>query len=341
MGSPPAHPHAYTKPYKNVADQLFLLTSRGMEITDMAAASACLGRIGYYRLSGYWYPFRKSHVSANPVTGRQLLDPVTQRPQIVVEDDFRKGTTFQQVMDLYVFDKRLWLLFLDAIERIEVALRVDIALLLGSRDAWAHRNPSQLHGNFSKKIDARTGLSEYQKWLARLDSTFSRSKDEFVKHFKKKYAGEKPPIWIAIELWDFGMLSIFLSGMKIADQELLASKYDLPRADMLRSWARNINHVRNICAHHNRLWNRSPADQISPPKPGEIAELEHLTCDLTAQSRIYATAAALQFLLKKINPTSSWGARLKSHCESFSPSIEVNLSQAGFPPKWEQLFLWS
>lgn len=341
MGPPPARSHVYTKPYKNVAGQLSLLTSRGMEITDVAAASACLSRIGYYRLSGYWYPFRKSHISVNPITGQQLLDPITQRPQIIVEDDFREGTTFQQVMGLYIFDKRLRLLFLDAIERVEIALRVDIALLLGSRDAWAHRNPSQLHGNFSKKIDARTGLTEYQKWLTRLDSTFSRSQDEFVKHFKRKYAGEQPPIWIAIELWDFGMLSVFLSGMKNADKEHLASKYGFPRTDLLTSIVRNINHVRNICAHHSRLWNRSPVDQVSPPKIGEIAELEHLTSDLTAQSRIYATAAALQFLLKNINPTSSWGARLKNHCATFSPSIEVNISQAGFPPEWEQLILWS
>jgi abortive infection bacteriophage resistance protein len=168
-----------------------------MEITDDTAASACLGRIGYYRLSGYWYPFRKSHISMNPVTGQKLLDPITQRPRIIVEDHFRAGTTFQQVMNLYVFDKRLRLLFLDAIERIEVALRVDVALLLGARDPWAHRNPGQLHGNFVKKTDPRTGQSEYRKWLDRLDSTFNRSQEEFVKHFKRKYAGEQPPIWSA------------------------------------------------------------------------------------------------------------------------------------------------
>ena len=341
MGSPPSRPHVYTKSYKSVADQLALLASRGMEITDMAAASACLGRIGYYRLSGYWYPFRKSHASMNPVTGQELLDPKTQTPRTIIEDGFRSGTTLQQVMDIYVFDKRLRLLFLDAIERVEVALRVDIALLIGARDPWAHRDPNELHGHFSKKIDPRTGKSEHQKWLDRLDFTFSRSQDEFVKHFKKKYVGEQPPIWIAIELWDFGMLSVFLSGMRIADREQLASKYGLPRADLLTSWARNINHVRNICAHHSRLWNRSPSDQGSPPKLGEITDLDHLAKDLAAQNRIYATAAALQFLLSTIHPVSSWGARLKRHCASFPASPFVNLSQAGFPPKWARLTLWN
>src|SRR5579871_3263977 len=95
--------HVYTKPYKTVAEQIELLAGRGMEITDPVAAAACLQRIGYYRLSGYWYPFRKSRVSVNPVTGQPLLRPGTRKAQIVVEDGFRMGTTFRQVMDLYVF----------------------------------------------------------------------------------------------------------------------------------------------------------------------------------------------------------------------------------------------
>lgn len=331
----------YTKAYKSISDQVALLLSRGVEITDIPAASTCLERIGYYRLSGYWYPFRKSRVSRNPVTGQILISPITRRPQIVVEDDFRPGTTFQQVMDLYVFDKRLRLHFLDAIERVEVALRVDIALLLGARDPWAHRDPAQLHGNFALKKDPITGQTKFQDWLNRLDNTFVRSKEEFVKHFKRKYAGAKPPIWIAIELWDFGMLSTFLSGMKINDLQALALKYGLPRVDLLTTWIRNINNVRNICAHHSRLWNRSPADQASPPKQREIPVLDHLASDKVAQSRIYATAAILQYFLKTIHPTSSWGSRLVTQCQGFPTSPVCNLTQAGFPLNWDQQPLWN
>ena len=128
-----------------------------MEITDLPAAHACLERIGYYRLSGYWYPFRRSRVSTHPVTGVPLRLPGTVKPQVIVEDHFRPGTAFERVMELYVFDKRLRLLFLDALERVEVALRVDIALFLGAKGPWAHRDPEQVHGRFSKIIDPKTG----------------------------------------------------------------------------------------------------------------------------------------------------------------------------------------
>jgi len=266
--------------------------------------------------------------------------PLIGRPQLVVGDDFRAGTTFQTVMDLYVFDKRLRLLFLDAIERVEVALRVDIALLIGKHDPWAHRDSHQLHGRFLK-IDAWSGKSEHAKWLEKLDQSFDRSREEFVKHFKRKYAGDKPPIWIAIELWDFGMLSVFLSGMKFADQAQLAAKYGLPRAELLTSAVRNMNNIRNICAHHSRLWNRSPADQIAPTRVGEIADLDHLATNISAQSRIYATAATLQFLLKTIHPGSSWGARLRSHCADFPASPEIAITQGGFPAGWKKMALWN
>lgn len=331
---------AYNKPYLSVPDQIQLLRNRGMEITNLEAANACLGRIGYYRLSGYWYSFRKSHVATHPITCRTVPHPVTGKAQVVIEDGFRSGTTFQQVMDLYVFDKRLRLLFLDAIERVEVALRVDIALLLGIRDPWAHRNPKELHGNFTKKINPLHGRTDFAYWLERLDQSFDRAKDEFVKHFKLKYAGDHPPIWIAIELWDFGMLSVFLGGMTFADQQLPAVKYSLTRPNLLTSWIRNINNVRNMCAHHSRLWNRSPADQASRVKRGEVPLFDHLVGDLPAQSRLYSTAAALQFLLRTINPTSSWGRRLIDHVATF-PTSEVNsIDQAGFPMGWEKLPLW-
>lgn len=302
-----------------------------MEISDLDAAAACLERIGYYRLSGYWFPFRRSSVYNDSQTGRLRLQ---------VEDQFRPGTTFLQVMDLYAFDKRLRLILLDAIERVEVALRVDIALLLGAKSPWAHRDPNNLHGKFAKRIDLQTGKPRHSKWLERIDEGFAKSKEEFVKHFKAKYQGD-PPIWIAIELWDFGTLSVIIEGLQKADQDQLSAKYGLPRSELLATLTRNINNIRNICAHHSRLWNRSPADQAAPPRVGEVPLLDHVATDTNAQARIYSTIAALQFLLKTINPTTTWGVRLKTLIETFPNVGGVAIVQAGFPNNWASQQLWS
>jgi hypothetical protein len=144
MGTSTRFSNPYDKPYKSVAEQIDLLMSRGMAIADISAATTYLERMGYYRLSGYWYPFRKSHVLTHTLTGKAIPNPITGKEQVIVEDNYRPGTTFEQVTHLYVVDRQLRLLFLDAIERVEVALRVDIAHLLGSRDLFAHRDPLQL-----------------------------------------------------------------------------------------------------------------------------------------------------------------------------------------------------
>ena len=148
-------------------------------------------------------------------------------------------------------------------------------------------------------------------------------------------------MWMAIELWDFGSLSIFLSGMKDADVSDLAGHYGLPRRDLLKGWVRSINYARNICAHHGRLWNRAIIERPTPPKVGEIPDLDHLASDQYGRTRLYAIACSLRWLLKYINPATTWPARLKEHFTTFPASPHYHIGQTGFPPGWQQFPLWN
>lgn len=322
----------YLKPYVPIPGQIDLLKRRGMTISDEARAAQYLERIGYYRLSGYWHVCRETEAYRDG-EGKDRLRPTNR---------FRPGTEFQHAVDLYVFDKRLRLLFLDAIERIEVAMRVAIALRVGNRSPLAHREPAQLHGNFTK-VNPKTGKIRHQVWLTRLNKQENDSREDFVTHFRETYTGELP-IWIAIELWDFGLLSHFFAGLKAADQDALATRYGVPSGTMLATWLRAINNVRNICAHHSRLWNRSPADQPRLPRPGEVALLDHLADPSQhrfAREHVYAAAAVIQFLMRTINPTSSWANRLKTEFERFPTCRNITVAQTSFPAGWESLPLWS
>jgi abortive infection bacteriophage resistance protein len=122
------------KPYLTPRDQLTQLKTRGLLISDDALALQALARYGYYRLSGYYYPLRKTNPVGIP--GRQ--------------DSFVDGASFDLVVQLADFDKRLRLLAWDAIESIEIAVRVAIAQRLGKIDPLAHLNPDKLDGGFSK-----------------------------------------------------------------------------------------------------------------------------------------------------------------------------------------------
>lgn len=129
--------------------------------------------------------------------------------------------------------------------------------------------------------------------------------------------------------------------MKVSDQTAISAKYGLARRELLTSWARSMNHVRNICAHHSRLWNRPLADQPKPPRIGEIALLDHLAPDTFGQSRLYGAAAVLQVLLRTINPSTTWGNRLKQHFATFPAAPGIVIGHTGFPTGWETLPLWN
>src|SRR5690606_14793313 len=119
-------------------------------------------RLGYYRLSGYWYPLRRIDEAASQAQGKPVR-----------LDECVPGSRFEDVVRLYVFDKRLRLLALDALERIEMAVRVDVAYLLGQRDPAAHENPNCLLGYFAKKlitIWADAVNTHHQLWLAMYQS---------------------------------------------------------------------------------------------------------------------------------------------------------------------------
>lgn len=204
------------KPWLSFADQLQQLQDRGLQVDNPAAALDYLERLGYYRLSGYWYPLRAIDPAASIAQGKAVR-----------LDSFAPGSRFEDVVRLYVFDKKLRLLALDALERIEMAVRVDVAHLLGQRDPSAHENPACLHGNFAKKVITRgadAGRTQHQVWLAKYQSMLGRARKEpFVAHHQQQYGAL--PIWAAIEAWDFGLLSKLFAGMQHADQQMIAAMY--------------------------------------------------------------------------------------------------------------------
>lgn len=363
----------YQKPFLTTEQQVALLQSRGMTISDEEKAKACLSRIGYYRLSAYWYPNRKSETYADPNTGR---------PRTRVLDDFRDITTFSDALDFYVFDKKLRLLVLDGLERVEIGVRTDIAIQLGVHDPWVHRDPSKLHGNFTRpnvslvKISQIEALSQQQpglsrreigrqvgvnvravnlvlnnprkareskhhEWLARLDSKFKNSKEDFAKHFKEKYPNDQPPIWVAVELWDFGTLSHFYSGLKVVDKDAIATRYGLPSGEILEAWLRNLNDTRNFCAHHSRLWNRNMPFIPEWPIRGQVQALDHVRDGAHSLSRFYAPAVILRHLLRTINPSTSWAQRLMDHVATLPNNPYVTLASAGFPDDWMEQDIWA
>lgn len=325
----------YPKSWKSYADQIDLLIQRGMTITDRARALDYLERIGYYRLSGYWFAFRERSGLLC------LLDVNGEKPEKVQEqrialDTFRAGTTFQNAVNLYVFDKQLRLLVMDALERIEVALRVDVSHTLGNLDRFAYLKPELFHAGFSTNLDKYTGLTRHHHWLSKHAQLIGRSKEKFVQHNREKY-GLPLAIWVACEVWDFGTLSTLFNGMREAEQDAIASQYGVTNGRVFATWLRSLNYLRNICAHHSHLWNRNIVDQPKLPAAAELAWVAPFQTNTHSRARCFLLLKIARHLLSVINPRSSWPERLKTHLLAFPDlsHVGLNLSGMGAPVGWE------
>ena len=284
-----------------------ILISRGLLVTDKEKAIRWLRRIGYYRLTGYLYPFRDANRS------------------------FLEGTSIQHALSLYVFDKKLRLLVLDAIERIEVAVRVEIALLLGARDPLAHLNPRLLHINFSEKFSPDSGKTKHQAWMEKFDRSIAETRKDSVPYFLEQY-GNHMPIWVAIEVWDFGMLSRFFNGMQKADQKHIAQLFGVSNEKTMANWLAHINLLRNIAAHHGRLWNRKLA--ITPSFKGveNLDSLQRWLKDEESQIFVAASIAILDHLISVTQPDSEWSNRMIKFLKDFPDVPNISVAQMGLDP---------
>ncbi len=308
------------KPWKSIDEQMSLLHYRGMSFHDSELARNFLERVGYYRLSGYFYPFRKTDEH-----GRRT-------------DEFLEGSRFEDVVALYVFDRKLRLLTMDAIEQIELAVQVDIAYRMGRLDPFAHHNPALVHPNALRrgKRGGRQQKSRYQSWIERYDSQVRRSANETcVRHNLQKYG--RLPIWAAIQVWDFGSMSKFFSMMRHEDKNLISGKYGI-EYKQFQSWLRSLNFIRNAAAHHGRLWNCAIIERAKIPQ-------SHTEFGLLDKTRPFLYFCVMKHLLNVISPRSSWGDRFISHLESF-PKPEnggVSLRDMGVSEEidWQQWSLWA
>ncbi|MDF9776171.1 abortive infection bacteriophage resistance protein [Pseudomonas baetica] len=328
----------YSKPWHSYQEQLELLTARGMEVTDPFKALEYLERIGYYRLSGYWFAFRERTELCCPLDRKGSNKPNRTKPTRLPLDKFKPGTTFQNAIELYVFDKKLRFLVLDALARIEIALRVDIAHGLGKHGKFAYLKPELFHESFSIQLDGKTGLTKHHAWLGKHAALINRSNEDFIRHNKEKY-GLPLAVWVACEVWDFGTLSTLYAGMSEADQDAISQKYGITNGRVFASWLRSLNYLRNVCAHHSRLWNRNIVDQPKLPPAEQAPTLSAFHDDAYRRARPFMLLCITQHLMKFINPLSSWGKRLKALLENDFPDLAhlgLSLEGMGTNQDWQR-----
>ena len=293
----------FTKPPKTFDEQLDILRVRGMDVEDPVRTCHYLQHINYYRLTGYWLPFEADHATHR----------------------FRRGTRFSDVLNLYIFDRELRLLLLDAIERIEVSLRTQWAYHMAHRyGPHAHLDPA-----------LATRKSWHANNLESLKKELERSDELFVQHYRNTYTQPiSPPIWSVSEVMSLGLLSRWFTQLRTRDRGTIAKTYQLDQK-VYQAFIRHLTYIRNLSAHHCRVWNRSFTVTMELPrhKPPGLAQ----NFNPAEDRKLYNTLVMIAYLMDCVSPGHLWKQRLKELIERYT----IDPLPMGFPQGFALRPIWA
>jgi abortive infection bacteriophage resistance protein len=293
----------YSKPALSIQDQIRLLERRGLVVADKNLAAEVLGICNLYRFGGYALHF---WVNSNT------------RPQ-----QYQPGTRFEDVVRVMDFDRALRMLTMDAIERLEVAVRSAIT----SRASLFYNSPHWYLDSIRFK-DRTSHLT----FLSKSAGDFGRNKEIYVRHYKDKYSDPAfPPSWILAEISTFGTWSHLYKNLKERRlRNQIAGVFNLAHEPFEKN-LHVLNNTRNYCAHHNRVWNR--LFTFTPT----LKQSKTVTIPASDHRSFAAQAGMIWVMLRAIEPNSNWTRDVRDLLVRYG----INAALMGLPTGWDTDPFWS
>ena len=296
----------YTGKALSLDEIIGMLKNQGLAIEDEEKARHILTNISYSRFKAYLVPL--------------MEDRSTHR--------FKQGATFGQAHAYYGFDRRFRELVFHELEKVEISIRTRIAYAVnGSENGYWFTNPDHFRN-----------YSSHRHLLDGIKRDAERSDVDAIRSFRKKYSNEFPPSWLTMEATSMGTLSMIYDEMKPGPiRDRIAAYYGVDDLTFA-SWLRHIVYIRNICAHHGRLWNHTLTVQARiPAKPRKL--FPRVKPEMT--SNIYYTLCVIQYIQNTVKPDNSFAVRLKGLIDNFPLIGTKELASMGFPTNWERDEFWS
>ena len=303
----------YNKKPLTIDQQIAKLENRGLEFDDKTSAANYLSNISYYRLRAYTYPFQDND---DPENDHRFI---------------RKGISFNDIIDLYCFDRRLRALVFNALEKIEVAARTKIIYTYSIASNDSHWYVDDAHYEEECKFD----ILEKE-----MGDDIDRSNEDSIKHYDQKYSQpDFPPSWMGLEVVSFGTLSKLYEALKKSDSKKeIAYQFGLCDVKIMENWFHALSNLRNCCAHHSRIWNRRFMVHIKMPYNTKRSFMDRESLRNIKQNKIFALLSAIKYISDIISPGNSFKTNLIQIIENGGQLL--SLKDMGFPENWKQLGVW-
>ena len=182
---------------------------------------------------------------------------------------------------------------------------------------------------------------EHIKTFTSLEEELERSKEVFIKDHRRKYKDDFrfPPVHKSLEITSLGTLSKLYGNLKplVKSKDIIAKEFGTVNHTFLPSWLQSFTQIRNLCAHHSRLWNKNlPGKPNLLPKP----PFEWLKIVPTEKEfhMIYIHICCMKYLLNAIEPDNNFTHRME---ELLTQYPNVDLNALGFKINWKSEPLWT
>ena len=307
----------YNKPHLSFQEQLEHMKRCGLNIHNESYAIKKLSTINYYRLSAYCLTFQYSKNSEN-------------------RDNFYPNTEFRTIIRLYDFDRQLRHLLFGAVEVIEVYLRTQIAY-------WHTKK----YGTFGylEEDNFHCNEKDFNQVIKLMKDECKRSDEKFIEHFKEKYGTTDLPLWTVVEVLSLGTLSKLFMIMKKEDKDNVCQIFDVHSTKVFQSWIHSLTIVRNISAHHSRLWNKQLRIPFKVPNKNRLFQpIAKITKRIKGESKEFNNNGStffaiftLKYMLDRIGEEVEFKNLVEELLKNYP---EVNLKAMGFVDEWKTLDIW-
>jgi len=285
-----------------------------MLFRDELKAHEYLTNINYYRLRGYWWDMQSDYM----------------------RHTFKPDTYFENVIDRYHFDRRLRLILFDALERIEIALRTRMIyhLSIAYGGLW-YLNASL----FDNTTITSNGKTVYQNALESLQSEIDRTQEVFVREHFTHYPNQSADAWKVLEVASIGTISKLYRSLKnhLPEKAVIANEMGINSPPVFSGWMEAIVCVRNIIAHHSRLWGyritKTPSSRLNSPSgkwfTNPLMDIQ--------KKKPFLIISCMIYLCNQI----SHGHQIKAMiCELIDTNPAIPVYKLGFLNQWRKEPLW-
>lgn len=194
----------------------------------------------------------------------------------------------------------------------------------------AHSFGAFWHTNLGLSTDKALHL----KTIEKVKEEFRRSDASFIRSFKKKYSDPLPPCWTAFEIISFGSLSMLYENLRPGRSKREVANWFGLDDKTFGSWLHSLVYVRNVCAHHSRLWNRELRIQPRYPISPANQWLKDIKID---NHKVHYVLSMLLYLLQSLDNGHSLREDFKKLLKKF-PNIDP--AAMGFPIRWIEEEIW-